>query len=91
MISRSTIIRKKTNHISINKLVKKGDILRSPAGGSNVIFTDMEILRLKTQSNESPSVARRELREAHEQQIVEQQQVESDSVIEQRVNNLIFK
>lgn len=65
--------------------------MRSPAGGSNVIFTDMEILRLKTQSNESPSVAGREMREAHEQQqVVEQQQVESDSVIEQRVNNLII-
>lgn len=28
---------------------KKGDILRSPSGGANVVFTDIETLQVKAQ------------------------------------------
>ena len=33
------------------KLRLKGDVIRSPCGGANIIFTDVETLRVKTQEH----------------------------------------
>lgn len=54
------------------KLKKKGDILKSPSGGANVIFTEIETLEIKQQ--ETPKPLKRPLEEdlIHDGHLIEQ-------------------
>ena len=53
----------------------KGDILVSPSGGANVIFTDVETLKIKT--HEKPPLNKRNTTESNP--------VESRAALEDRV------